>query len=118
MKNKKLKGLIAALFALAMAVSVGTTLSVARVQKHPEIVLAEEADPETPDSSEGQDETPAEAGDTTPTEGSESADNEEESQKEVAPISSTEIVKLLIQSFKDAIKDLINHFKRWLNFFK
>ena len=116
MKNKKFKGLIAALFALAMAVSVGTTLSVARVQKHPEIVLAEEADPETPDSSEGEE--PAEGEETPATDGSEAKEESEESAQQVTPISSSEIVKLLIQSFKDAIKDLINHFKRWLHFFK
>ncbi len=115
MKNKKLKGLIAALFALAMAVSVGTTLSVARVQKHPEIVLAEEADPETPDSSEGEE--PAEGEETPATDGSEAKEESEES-AQVTPISSSEIVKLIIESFKDAIKDLIDHFKRWFNFFK
>ena len=116
MKNKKLKGLIAVLFALAMAVSVGTTLSVARVQKHPEIVLAEEADPETPDSSE--EEAPKEDEEATPTtDGAESA-TEEETKKEVSPISSDEIVKLIIEAFKDAIKDLIAHFKKWFSFFK
>ena len=55
MKTRKIKGLIASLFALAMAVSVATTMAVTRQQKLPEIVLAEDVeDPETPVSNEDE----------------------------------------------------------------
>ena len=113
MKTRKIKGLIASLFTLAMAVSVATTMAVTRQQKLPEIVLAEDVeDPETPVSNE--DEAPAQpADDSIASEGQESAS--EESKAETPSFNSRDIFKIIIQIFKDALKDLMAHFEKWLN---
>ena len=120
MKNRRIKGLLASLFALAMAVSVGTSLSFAKAQKHPEIVLAEgEEDPETPVSSEddeepaSSEETPASSEEAAPAEESSESASEEQQAASLPKISGKDILKLIFQAFKDAIKDLIRHLDKW-----
>ena len=128
MKNKKLKVLIGMFFATAMALSVGTALSVSKPLRPAEIVLAEDEEPETPTSSEesetpdsSEEEQTGAANEETPSanEGAEatatsesSEEAEEESKPE--PISTKDILKILAKTFRDAIKDLIEHIKRWL----
>ena len=117
MKKRKINAVIGAFFALAMAISVGTTLSMARVNKHPEIVLAEE-DPETPVSSE--DDTPqatAEGGSAT-NESQESASSSQSSSSSSSSSTLKSVIKLFLKIFRDALRDLRDHVKRWLSFFK
>lgn len=120
MKKKGIKSLITVFFALALAVSVGTSLSFAKAQKHPEIVLAEgEEDPETPVSSEddeepaSSEETPASSDDAAPIEESSESASEEQQAAPLPKISVKDILKLIFQAFKDAIKDLIRHLDKW-----
>lgn len=111
MKNRKIKGLIAALFALAMAVSVGTTLSCVKVQKHPEIVLAED-EAETPTTDEA--ETPSESEETAPkADSSESSKESGGSSSISSSITPKKVIKLILRVLKDALKDLRDHIKRW-----
>ena len=128
MKNRKLKSLFGVLFALAMALSVGTALASARFNKPAEIVLADgeeseeptetssndeedvSSNPETPTSSE--EETPATSEEPAESsEGEESASDSEYIEIEVEP---KDIFQILGNTFRDAIKDLIEHIKRWL----
>ena len=128
MKKRKINSLIGAFFALGLAVSVGTTLSLAKANKNPEIVLAED-DPETPISNTEDPETP------TSNEGEQNNENSEaevaaDGETELTPaesssestsssgIDSADIIKIILKTFRDALRDLKEHIKRWLNFFK
>ena len=128
MKKRKINSLIGAFFALALAISVGTTLSLRKANKNPEIVLAED-DPETPTSNTEDPETPT---------SNEEEQNNENTETEVAAdgetevtpvesssestsssgIDSADIIKIILKTFRDALRDLKEHIKRWLNFFK
>lgn len=118
MKKRKINTLLGAIFALAMAVSAGTTLSFAKSNKHPEIVLAEEeTNPETPVTDE--EEAPSTDNDeAVPTKEESESSSEETATGQAPSISEDDILSIIVNTFKDAIKDLINHFKRWLSFFK
>ena len=118
MKNKKLKALLGAFFALAMAISVGTSLSFAKAHKPAEIVLAEgEEEQSSDDETAANDEQEAPTQEETPAQ--ESEQSSDESQKEagedVPPVTAEGIFKVLAKTLRDALKDLINHIKRWFN---
>ena len=111
MKNRKIKALLISLFALTLTFSTSLTLSKARGNNRPEIVLAEgEEDPETPTSSEepAASEEPATA---TPSE----SEGSEEKAEESSETQNLSIADIIINIFKDALKDLIEHFKRWFH---
>jgi len=134
MKSKKIKGIIGALLALSLAFGAGLTLSLSKNSSHPEIVLAD-SEEETPVSNDDEnptssEETPGESEETpgsseeTPS-GEESsevpvsedtADEEKEESSSSFPISKSDILTILKNAFKDAIKDLINHIKALLKF--
>ena len=121
MKSRKVRGLISVFFALAMALSTGALLSKARANKEPEIVLAEgeeqapeQSSEETPEQS--SEETPEQSSEETPAEqpsegGGEAAPEEQaDSSAELTP---KNIFMVFANAFRDAIKDLIRHIKRW-----
>ena len=116
MKTKAAKSLLASICALALAVSTGTTLSVAKVNKSPEIVLAQsEETPDTDEENSFLDENATPSQNENSNEAQESESESETTEKEQLPaIEPKEIVKLILKGFKDAIKDLLEHFKRWL----
>ena len=117
MKNRKIKALFGMFFALALALSSGALLASAKTNKPAEIVLAEEepdeneepvSSEETPTTDEGEasgTEAPAE-----PREEAESATEDDMIRFEVTP---KDVFTIIGEAFKDAIKDLIEHFKRW-----
>ena len=123
MKSKKLKLFLSGLFALSLGLSV---ITFSRKANEPEIVSVEAADEdpvssnEDPniDSSDDQ-ETPVTPSEETPETPEEPAEGEEESAPKDASetpsvdISAKGILKMLIQIFKDAWKDLVAHIKRW-----
>ena len=122
MKNKKIKALIGLFCALSMALGVGRALSVSKVNRPVEIVLADdEDDSETPTSSndEGTDSeepaAPASNEDQPATEPA-GTTNEESTQESSGgfSVSGEDILKIIFKAFWDAIKDLIQHIKKWL----
>ena len=122
MKNKKLKALIGLFCALSMALGFGRALSVSKVNRPVEIVLADdEDDSETQVSSndEGTDsEEPAAPaqGEEQPTAEPAEATNEESTSESSGgfSVSGEDILKIIFKAFWDAIKDLIQHIKKWL----
>ena len=126
MKKNKLKGLFTIFFALAMVVSVGITLPLLKANNEPQIVLAEgeeksDESEETPkEDSENEEEASSSDDSIEPAseglESSEQSSSEESSQESSAArpsISFKDIMKLIFQAFKDAIKDLIHHIDKW-----
>ena len=129
MKKRKINCLVGVFFALALTMSAVTALSLAKASKHPEIVLAEdeEKDPETP--VDNQEEKPA-VDDGNPASSEEPASSSESSESSANPsemignvlqqgkeaissISKESVFRTIKNIFRDAIRDLIEHFKRW-----
>ena len=123
MKKNLLKRLSALVFALAMVLSSGVAISNLRDKNEPQIVLAEDEEKPETDSSESEEkeeeaapesepstETPSE----TPAE-STSTGNQEATPKTASSVEPIDIFKLIAKAFRDALKDLFAHFKRWFN---
>jgi len=116
MKNKKFKSLIALIFAFSLALGGATLFAEAKAKEPAQIVLAEDEnegdDEETPTTSE--EETPSESEETPSTTPSEPAqESSQEAKSQPAPVDAVSILKIFAKAFRDAIKDLIEHFKRW-----
>ena len=132
MKKRKLNCLVGIFFALALTMSAATALSLAKANKNPEIVLAEdeEKDPETPVNNEEEkpavdDANPASSEE--PASSSESSESSasaseilgnviQEGKEAISSISKESIFRTIKNIFRDAIRDLIDHFKRWFKF--
>ena len=141
MKNKKVKSLLCLMIAFAIAIP-GVTIALSNKVEPVSALNFEEVEPdqtETPEETEqseeaetseqsesseepkeSTDEAPAESqtSDETPSQTSETTPSNEETQSEekstTAAPSVREILSALKNTFKDAIKDLIAHFKKWL----
>ena len=141
MKNKKVKSLLCLMIAFAIAIP-GITIALSNNVEPVSALNSEEVEPdqtETPEETEQseeagtseqsesseepkesteealtesqtQDETPSQTSETTPS--NEETPSEEKSTPAAPSI--REILSALKNTFKDAIKDLIAHFKKWL----
>ena len=109
MKKRRVNMVLGAFFALLMAVSTATTLSLANANNRPEVVLAEDkADPETPTSNESS----ATSGLQASMQGSiESI--KEEGKEIVNKVDKTGILKIILKTLRDALRDLRQHIRRW-----
>ena len=121
MKKKLLKRLSSLVFALAMVLSAGAILSSSKGQNHPEIVLAEDEEKPEVDSDETEDkdeetptesETPTTTTSETPAEPT-SSGSEEITAKPAPSVEAKDIFKLIAKAFRDALRDLLAHFKKW-----
>ena len=115
MKKKLLKRLSALVFALAMVFSTGVAISVAKAENRPEIVLAEDEETPKTDTEEPKDDetTPEEdSSQETPAEPSESS-SEEAKPQNTPSVEAKDIFKMIAKAFRDALKDLLAHFKKW-----
>ena len=110
------KNLFASIFALALAVSAGTALAKTKINNTPEIVFASEEETHV------DDESSITSDESVSSEDSENSNNEEaESANNIASdlgaalseIDTKEVFKLILEGFKDAIRDLFRHFKMW-----
>ena len=110
MKKRRVNMVLGAFFALLMAVSTVTTLSLAKANNRPEVVLAEDAsDSETPVSSEG---SQASSGLQASMQGSiESI--KEQGEEIVNKVDKTGILKIILNTLRDALRDLRQHIRRW-----
>jgi len=134
MKSKKLRKILAAAFALSLALG-GGFLVAKSVQPSTEVVLAEDEEPvdpvddeepvdpvddEEPTDSEDEGDTPIDSGSDVE-EPSETSDGsakpdqavEPEATEEAQEDLTTSVLKALWQAFVEAIKDLIRHIKMW-----
>jgi flagellar biosynthesis/type III secretory pathway M-ring protein FliF/YscJ len=111
MKSRKVRGIVGAILILSMLFGAGFAISQAKLNNHPQIVLAEDAE-------EGeQQETPSE----TPEETSEEGESEEtpEEEKEDTPTYETKelnkenILEALKNTFKDAWDDFVKFIKEF-----
>ena len=106
MKKRKINMVIGAFFALAMTVSTATTLSLAKANNHPEVVLAEDVkDSETPISSATSDAAASMNG---------AIESIKEQGKEIVnKVDKTGILKVILKTLRDALRDLRDHIRRW-----
>ena len=118
MEAKRTKRLLVAMFALSLAVGGGFLLAKTPKSSLPEVVLAEGEEPG--EAIPGEEETPSEE---TPSEETPSEQSSESTGEAAATSVETQNLgqtawEVLVNTFKDALKDLINHIKHWLSLLK
>ena len=123
MEAKRTKRLLVAMFALSLAVGGGFLLAKTPKSSLPEVVLAEGEEPG--EAIPGEEETPSEEtpSEETPSEETPSEQSSESTGEATATSVETQNIgqtawEVLVNTFKDALKDLINHIKHWLSLLK